>query len=47
MKEKGENELVLIQKTEQYIEYVLNMLIKLPRTENKVLVQNISHLCME
>ena len=33
MKEKGENELVLIPKTEQYIEYVLNMLIKLPRTE--------------
>ena len=33
MKEKGENELILIPKTEQYIEYVLNMLIKLPRTE--------------
>lgn len=31
--EMYKNELILIPKVEQYIEYILNMLIKLPRTE--------------
>lgn len=32
-KESKNNELILIPKLEQYIEYVLNMLMKLPRVE--------------
>lgn len=31
--EMYKNELILIPKVERYIEYILNMLIKLPRTE--------------
>ena len=33
MKMKDEKELILIPKVEDYIKYVLNMLLKLPRTE--------------
>ena len=32
-KEEKENKLKLIPKTENYVEYVINMIIKLPRTE--------------
>ena len=33
MKEEQENKIILIPKIEDYIEYMLNTLIKLPRTE--------------
>lgn len=32
-KEKNQNKLILIPKTEKYIEYMLQVIIKLPRTE--------------
>ena len=32
-KEEKQNTLILIPKVEQYMEYILNMLIKIPRTE--------------
>lgn len=32
-KEEKQNALILIPKVEQYMEYILNMLIKIPRTE--------------
>lgn len=33
LKEERENRLKLIPKAENYVEYVINMIIKLPRTE--------------
>ena len=44
-KTEKENKLQLIPKTEKYIEYILQILIKLPRTENSVQETNINKAC--
>ena len=42
-----ENKLILIPKTEKYMEYMLQIMLKLPRTENSVQEQNIKNPCMK
>ena len=44
---ENENKLSLIPKTEKYIEYILNIIFKLPRTENSVQEQNIKQVCIK
>lgn len=46
-KTEKENKLQLIPKTEKYIEYMLQVILKLPRTEKFNIGTNTKQVCMK
>ena len=44
---QSKKELILIPKSEKYIQYMLEIIMKLPRTENIVLEMNTNYQCIK